>query len=105
MSRKLLTMRRKLRLIMKDFLTSPNCKSGSNFDIAALEFAHIQENYDKFCEGINSLKNYELEDRLTENVSAQCDKCFNLFQQSELRFSKQFDEQPQLDMSDQSFLY
>ena len=67
---------------MKDFLTSPMRKSGSNFGIDALGFAYIQENYDKFCEGINSLKNYELEDQLSEN---------------ELRFNKQFNEQTQLD--------
>ena len=54
MLRKLLTMRRKLQLKMKEFLTSPMRKSGSNFDIDALEFAYIKENYDKFCEGINS---------------------------------------------------
>ena len=88
MSRKLLTMRRKLLLKMKDFLTSPMRKSESNFDIDALEFAYIKENYDKFCEGINSLKNYELEDQLTENVSAQYDKCFKLFQQSVSQVTK-----------------
>ena len=82
---------------MNDFLTSPMRKSGSNFGIDALGFAYIQENYDKFCEGINSLKNYELEDQLTENVSAQYDKYFELFQQNELRFNKQFNEQTQLD--------
>ena len=79
-------------------------KSGSNFDIDALEFAFIKENYDKFCEGINSLKSYELEDQLTENVSAQYDKCFKLFQQSELRFKKQFNEQTQLDVSDDDLI-
>ena len=41
MFRKLLTMRRKLVLKMKDFLTSSKRKSGSNFDINALNFAYI----------------------------------------------------------------
>ena len=72
-------------------------KSRSNFGIDALEFAYIQENYDKFREGINALKNYELEDQLTKNFSAQYNKCFKLFQQSELRFNKQFNKQTQLD--------
>ena len=88
MSRELLTMRRKLLLKVKDF------------DIDALEFACIQKNYDKFCEGINSLKKYELKDRRTENVSAQYDKCCKLFQQSELRFNKRYNEQTRLEMSD-----
>ena len=43
MSRKLLTMRRKLLLQMKDFFTSPMRKSESNFGIDALECVYSEK--------------------------------------------------------------
>ena len=96
-ARKLLTMRRKLLLRMKEFISSSDQGSNKNFELDALQFGFVQELHDKFCEGVDVLKDSELENQLMENISEQYGKCYKLFQRSELRFNQKFSKQMQLD--------
>ena len=57
----------------------------------------FKELHDKFCEGVDALKDSELESQLMENISEQYGKCYKLFQRSELRFNQKFSKQMQLD--------
>ena len=64
LSRKLLTMRRKLVFNMKQFLTLPERRFGNTpFESDLLHFESIREGYEKFCDGLN-----ELLKQLIENV-------------------------------------
>ena len=60
LSRKLLTMRRKLVLNMKQFLTLPERRFGNiPFESDLLHFESIREGYEKFRDGLNELKDSE----------------------------------------------
>ena len=89
LSRKLLTMRRKLVLNMKQFLTLPERRFGNTqFESDLLHFESIREGYKKFRDGLNELKDSEALKQLIENVADSYESCVKLFKQCESRFNK-----------------
>ena len=89
LSRKLLTMRRKLVLNMKQFLTLPERRFGNTpFESDLLHFESIREGYEKFRDGLNELKDSEALKQLIENVADSYESCVKLFKQCESRFNK-----------------
>ena len=89
LSRKLLTMRRKLVLNMKQFLTLPERRFGNTpFESDLLHFESIREGYEKFRDGFNELKDSEALKQLIENVADSYESCVKLFKQCESRFNK-----------------
>ena len=89
LSRKLLTMRRKLVLNMKQFLTLPKRRFGNTpFESDLLHFVSIREGYEKFRDGLNELKDSEALKQLIENVADSYESCVKLFKQCESRFNK-----------------
>ena len=69
-SRKLLTMRRKLMLNMKQFVTLQERQSGSSqFESDLLHFESIRDAYDKFRDGLNDVNDSVLLKELSENVA------------------------------------
>ena len=89
LSRKLLTMRRKLVLNMKQFLTLPERRFGNTpFESDLLHFESIREGYEKFRDGLNELKDSKASKQLIENVADSYESCVKLFKQCESRFNK-----------------
>ena len=89
LSRKLLTMRRKLVLNMKQFLTLPERRFGNTpFESDLLHIESIREDYEKFCDGLSELKDSEALKQLIENVADSYESCVKLFKQCESRFNK-----------------
>ena len=89
LSRKLLMMRLKLVLNMKQFLTLPERRFGNTpFESDLLYFESIRENYEKISDGLNELKDSEALKQLIENVADSYESCFKLFKQCESRFNK-----------------
>ena len=69
LSRKLLTMRRKLVFNMKQFLTLLERRFGSNpFESDLLHFESIREGYEKFRDGLNELNDSEALKQLIEKL-------------------------------------
>ena len=79
LQRKLLTMRRKLMLDMKRFLSFSEPKNVSESDLGALQFAYIREAYDNFREGLNNISDTETLKQLSENISDQFEKCQKVY--------------------------
>ena len=79
LQRKLLTMRRKLMLDMKRFLSFSEPKNVSESDLGALQFACIREAYDNFREGLNNISDTETLKQLSENISDQFKKCQKVY--------------------------
>ena len=79
LQRKLLTIRRKLMLDMKRFLSFSEPKNVSESDLGALQFAYIREAYDNFREGLNSISDTETLKQLSENISDQFEKCQKVY--------------------------
>ena len=89
LSRKLLTMRRKLVLNMKQFLTLPERRFGNTpFESDLLHFESKREGYEKFRDGLNELKDSEALKQLIENVADSYESCAKLFKQCKSRFNK-----------------
>ena len=85
-SRKLLTMRRKLMVKMKDFVKAPDRTSGGNFATDALQFALIQDAYDNFRDGLKNINDATVLHQLSENMADYFDKCAKIYKRSELLF-------------------
>ena len=83
-SRKLLTMRRKLMVKMKDYVKAPDRTSGSSFATDALQFALIQDAYDNFCDGLKNINDATVLHKLSENMADYFDKCSKIYKRSEL---------------------
>ena len=99
--RKLLTVRRKLLLNMKQFLTLPERKFGSTqFESDLLHFQNIREAYERFCEKLKGIDDSNRLKELSENMSNQFEACVKLFESCELRFNQQFGEHTLLNVCD-----
>ena len=99
--RKLLTVRRKLLLNMKQFLTLPERKFGSTqFESDLLHFQNIREAYERFCEKLKGIDDSNRLKELSENMSNQYEACVKLFESCELRFNQQFGEHTLLNVCD-----
>ena len=99
--RKLLTVRRKLLLNMKQFLTLPERKFGSTqFESDLLHFQNIREAYERFCEKLKGIDDSNRLKELSENMSNQYEACVKLFESCELRFNQQFGEHTLLSVCD-----
>ena len=85
-SRKLLTMRRKLIVKMKDYVKAPDRTSGGNFATDALQFALIQDAYDNFCDGLKNINDATVLHQLSENMADYFDKCAKIYTRRELLF-------------------
>ena len=85
-SRKLLTMRRKLMVKMKDFVKAPDRTSGGNFATDALQCALIQDAYDNFRDGLKNINDATVLHQLSENMADYFDKCAKIYKRSELLF-------------------
>ena len=90
LSRKLLTMRRKLVLNMKQFLTLPERRFGNTPFESDLLQESIREGYEKFSDNFNELNDLEALKQLIENVADSYESCVKLFKQCESRFNKPF---------------
>ena len=82
--RKLLTMRRKLLVKMKDYVKAPDRTSGGNFATDALQFALFQDAYDNFCVGLKNINDATVLHQLSENMADYFDKCAKIYKRSEL---------------------
>jgi len=97
LARKLLTMRPKLLLNMKQFLASPERKSSNQLDIDMLCFASLREAYESFYEGLKALTDQVLLKQLSKNITEQYEMCAKAFKQCELRFDRHSGELLSLD--------
>ena len=100
-SRKLLTMRRKLIVKMKDYVKAPDRTSGGNFATDALQFALIQEAYDNFCGGLKNINDATVLHQLSENTADYFDKCAKIYKRSELLFCHKSSNQSLFNDSDE----
>ena len=76
LSRKLLTMRRKLVLNMKQFLALPERRSGNTpFKSDLLHFESIRVGYKKFRDCLNELNKSEALKQLIVNVANSSESC------------------------------
>ena len=85
-SRKLLTMRRKLMVKMKDNVKAPDRTSGGSFATDALRFALIQDAYNNFCDWLKNINDATVLHQLSENMANYFDKCAKIYKRSELLF-------------------
>ena len=85
-SQKILTMRRKLLVKMKDYVKAPYRTSGGNFATDALLFALIQDAFDNFCDGLKNINDATALHQLSENMADYFDKCAKIYERSELLF-------------------
>ena len=91
LSRKLLTMLRKLVLNIKQFLTLPERRLGNiPFELDLLHFESIRKGYEKIRDGLNELNDSEALKQLIENVADSYESCIKLFKQCDSRFNKPF---------------
>ena len=80
LSRKLLMMRRKLVLNMKQFVTLPECQFGNTpFESDLLHFESIREGCEKFRNGLNELNDSEALKQLIKNVADSMNVTSNFF--------------------------
>ena len=100
-SRKLLTMRRKLMVKMKDFVKAPDRTSGGNFATDALQFALIQDGYDNFCDGLKNINDATVLHQLSEDMADYFDKCAKIYKRSELLFCHKSSNQSLFNDSDE----
>ena len=100
-SRKLLTMRRKLMVKMKDFVKAPDRTSAGNFATDALQFALIQDGYDNFCDELKNINDATVLHQLSENMADYFDKCAKIYKRSELLFCHKSSNQSLLNDSDE----
>ena len=100
-SRKLLTMRRKLMVKMKDYVKAPDRTSGGNFATDALQFALIQDAYDNFCDGLKNINDATVLHQLSENMANYFNKCAKIYELSELLFYQKSSNQSLLNDSDE----
>ena len=100
-ARKLLTMRRKLIVKMKDYVKAPDRTSGGNFATDALQFALIQDAYDNFCDGLRNINDATVLHQLQENMADYFDKCAKIYKRSELFFCHKYSNQSLFNNSDE----
>ena len=73
--KKLLTMRRKMLLDVKRFLSFSELKNDSTLDFVAMQFIYILKAYDTFCKDLDNISYTETLKQLAKNISDQFGKC------------------------------